>query len=153
MVASAGAAGSFLLAAGSMPRVPYSASAPIESSRPHPVVPSDSPAADLRDGDGASRLAGGVNIGIFSGFSFPVLSRNLTPHEGSGLRKDEDEFFEIMLWGVDFARPGGSLRIEPHFPSEFRFTDDDLSVRAEYNGRFSDDSMEHGGFLKVQYNF
>lgn len=76
----------------------------------------------------AGYLAGGVNIGIFSGFSFPVLSRNLTPHEESGLRKDEGEFFEIMRWGVDFARPGGSLRVEPHFPAEFRFIDDDLSA-------------------------
>lgn len=33
------------------------------------------------------------------------------------------------------------------------FTDDDLSIRAEYNGRFSDDTMEHGGFLKIQINF
>ena len=33
------------------------------------------------------------------------------------------------------------------------FADDEFTIRAEYNGRFSDDVMEHGGFLKVQYNF
>ena len=33
------------------------------------------------------------------------------------------------------------------------FSEDDLTVRAEYQGRFSDDTMSHGGFLKVQINF
>ncbi len=33
------------------------------------------------------------------------------------------------------------------------FTEGDLSIRAEYNGRFADDSMEHGGFLKLQMKF
>ena len=73
-------------------------------------------------------MAGGVNIGVFSGFSFPVLSRNLTPHPGSGLRKTQEEFEQIMRWGVDFKRPGGSLRVEPHFPAEFRFSEDDLKA-------------------------
>ncbi|MEL7466036.1 MAG: autotransporter outer membrane beta-barrel domain-containing protein [Pseudomonadota bacterium] len=33
------------------------------------------------------------------------------------------------------------------------FSEGDLSVRAEYQGRFSDDTMSHGGFLKIQIKF
>ena len=33
------------------------------------------------------------------------------------------------------------------------FSDEDLSIRAEYQGQFSDDTESHGGFLKVQINF
>jgi uncharacterized protein YhjY with autotransporter beta-barrel domain len=33
------------------------------------------------------------------------------------------------------------------------FTEGDITVRAEYNGRFSDDTMEHGGFVKLQMKF
>ena len=33
------------------------------------------------------------------------------------------------------------------------FADEDVAVRAEYTGRFSDDAEEHGGFVKVQVNF
>ncbi len=33
------------------------------------------------------------------------------------------------------------------------FSDEELSVRAEYQGRFAEDSQSHGGFLKLQLKF
>ncbi|MEL6794697.1 MAG: autotransporter outer membrane beta-barrel domain-containing protein, partial [Pseudomonadota bacterium] len=33
------------------------------------------------------------------------------------------------------------------------FSEDDVTVRAEYQGRFSDDTMSHGGFLKAEIKF
>ncbi len=33
------------------------------------------------------------------------------------------------------------------------FTQDDVSVRAEYNGRFSQNSEQHGGFVRLQVDF
>jgi mono/diheme cytochrome c family protein len=80
----------------------------------------------------ASYLAGGVNIGVFSRFSFPVFSRNLTPHSEHGLKKTEEEFIQIMQWGVDFRRPGGSLRVGPHFPVDYRMTESDLKAIYAY---------------------
>lgn len=78
----------------------------------------------------AGYLAGGVNLGLLFGIPFPVLSRNLTPHEEHGLDLTEEQFINVFRFGADYRRPGGSLRVLPHFPSEFRMTLED--VRAVY---------------------
>jgi mono/diheme cytochrome c family protein len=72
-------------------------------------------------------LAGGVNFAPFVGiFATPIFTRNLTPHGDNGLQLTEDEFIQALRFGADFSRPGGSLRIEPHFPAEFRMTLEDI---------------------------
>jgi hypothetical protein len=73
-----------------------------------------------------SYLAGGVNLGALFRLPFAVFSRNLTPHPEAGLEVTESEFIEVMRLGADFRRPGGSLRVTPHFPAEFRMTLEDL---------------------------
>jgi len=73
----------------------------------------------------ATYLAGGVDIGTVAGRG-RLLSRNLTPDPGTGLVLTEEQFIQTLQFGADFRRPGGSLRIVPHFPEEFHLTLDDL---------------------------
>lgn len=80
---------------------------------------------------------------------FPLLSRNLTPATGSGagggggggggggtgsggLSLTETEFIQSMRFGADFRRPGGALRIPPHFPTGYELTLDDLKAIFAY---------------------
>src|SRR5262249_35019344 len=79
----------------------------------------------------AAYLAGGVDIGSFLGRG-PIFSRNLTPDPGTGLFLTEAQFIATMRFGADFRRPGGSLRVQPHFPTEFRLTLDDLKAMYAY---------------------
>lgn len=72
----------------------------------------------------ATYLAGGVNLGVFFGTRF--FSRNLTPELTTGLFLSQEQFFQALQFGADFRRPGGSLRIIPHFPVTLHFTRDDL---------------------------
>jgi len=76
-------------------------------------------------------LAGGVDIGSFFGLG-PLFSRNLTPHPGTGLFLTEEQFVETIRFGADFRRPGGSLRVLPHFPVEFHLALDDLKAIYAY---------------------
>jgi mono/diheme cytochrome c family protein len=76
-------------------------------------------------------LAGGVDIGSLGGLE-PILSRNLTPDPGTGLVLTAEQFVATMRFGADFRRPGGSLRVVPHFPTEFRMTLDDLQAIYAY---------------------
>jgi mono/diheme cytochrome c family protein len=76
-------------------------------------------------------LAGGVDIGAFFGVG-PLFSRNLTPHPATGLFLTEEQFIQTLRFGADFRRPGGSLRLAPHFPTEFRLTLDDLQAIFAY---------------------
>lgn len=71
-------------------------------------------------------LAGGVNLGPLLGAPFEIFSRNLTPHQETGLTLTEEQFVQVMRFGADFRRPNGSLRTNPHFPAEFRMTTDDF---------------------------
>lgn len=80
----------------------------------------------------AAYLAGGVDIGPVLGLPFPIFSRNLTPEATTGLSLTVEEFVQVMRFGADFRRPGGSLRVVPHFPSEFRFALDDLQAIYAY---------------------
>ena len=98
-------------------------------------------------------LAGGVDINtllhIRFKVGFPLLSRNLTPATGSGagggggggggggtgsggLSLTETEFIQSMRFGADFRRPGGALRIPPHFPTGYELTLDDLKAIFAY---------------------
>ena len=80
----------------------------------------------------AAYLAGGVDIGSFVGVG-PVFSRNLTPDPATGLFLTEEQFIQVMRFGADFRRPQGTtLRVEPHFPVEFRLTLDDLKAIYAY---------------------
>lgn len=79
----------------------------------------------------ARYLSGGVNIGIFLGLG-DIFSRNLTPHLATGLFLTEEQFIQVLRFGADFRRPGGSLRVEPHFPTEFHQTLDDLKAIYAY---------------------
>lgn len=77
-------------------------------------------------------LAGGVDIGSLFGPG-PVFSRNLTPDPDSGLFLTEEQFIQAMRFGVDFRIPRGrSLRVEPHFPTKFHLTLDDLKAIYTY---------------------
>lgn len=84
-------------------------------------------------------LAGGVNLGPFIGLP-QLFSRNLTPDGTTGLLTDpatgllptEEKFIQVLQFGADFRRPGGSLRLRPHFPTEFRMTLDDLKAVYAY---------------------
>lgn len=76
-------------------------------------------------------LAGGVDIGAFLGLG-PVFSRNLTPDPATGLFLTEEQFVETLRFGADFRRPGGSLRVPPHFPTELHSTLDDLKAIYAY---------------------
>lgn len=78
----------------------------------------------------AQYLAGGVNLGPRSRLPIDVFSRNLTSHPETGLKLNEEQFVQVLRFGADFRRPGGSLRITPHFPARFRMTLEDL--RAVY---------------------
>lgn len=94
----------------------------------------------------AMYLAGGVNIGTEFGLNLDedpgedsLFSRNLTPATGGGgegsggLSLSEEEFIQTMRFGSDFRRqPGGSLRLEPHFPSRYNLTLDDLKAIFAY---------------------
>ena len=82
-----------------------------------------------------SYLGGGVNLGALFRLPFDVFSRNLTPHPDNGLEATEQQFIEVMRFGADYRRPGGSLRVGPHFPAEFRLTLDDLQSIYAYLGR------------------
>lgn len=77
-------------------------------------------------------LAGGVNLGPLAGLDFPLWSRNLTPHPDTGLSLSEEEFIQTIRFGADFRRPGGSLRLAPHFPAEYRLVLDDLKAIYAY---------------------
>ncbi|MFT7694186.1 MAG: mono/diheme cytochrome c family protein [Candidatus Latescibacterota bacterium] len=72
-------------------------------------------------------LAGGVDIGFFFGLS-GLFTRNLTPHSETGLEASESEFVQVMRFGSDLHRPGFSLRVQPHFPADFRMTLEDLQA-------------------------
>jgi mono/diheme cytochrome c family protein len=76
-------------------------------------------------------LAGGVDIGSLAGVQ-RILSRNLTPDPSTGLFLTAEQFVETMRFGADFRRPGGSLRVLPHFPTEFHLTLDDLNAIYAY---------------------
>ena len=76
-------------------------------------------------------LAGGVNVGAFTGLEF-LASRNLTPDSDTGLDLTEHEFVSVLRFGADFQRPNGSLRLAPHFPVEFHHTRDDLAAMYTY---------------------
>ncbi|MBI4611445.1 MAG: hypothetical protein HY726_20835 [Candidatus Rokubacteria bacterium] len=78
----------------------------------------------------ARYLAGGVNLGAF--FGFDLFSRNLTPDPTTGLFLTEEQFIQTLRFGADFRRPFASLRIEPHFPTKFVFTLDDLKAIYAY---------------------
>jgi hypothetical protein len=78
----------------------------------------------------AAYLAGGVDLGVFFGTRF--FSRNLTPEPSTGLFLSQEQFFQTLQFGEDFRRPGGSLRIPPHFPVSLRFTRDDLQAIYAY---------------------
>ncbi|MFT5367047.1 MAG: mono/diheme cytochrome c family protein [Candidatus Latescibacterota bacterium] len=73
-------------------------------------------------------LAGGVNLGPLLGAPFEIFTRNLTPHQETGLTLTEAQFIQVLRFGADFRRPNGSLRTNPHFPAEFRMTLDDFSA-------------------------
>lgn len=77
-------------------------------------------------------LAGGVNMGVFFGLPIPLFSRNLTLDPTTGLLLTEEEFIQSLRFGADFQRPGGSLRLPPHFPTEFHFTLEDLKAVYAY---------------------
>jgi len=79
----------------------------------------------------ATYLAGGVNIGVLLGLG-PIFSRNLTPAPNTGLFLTADEFVQTLRFGVDFRRPGSSLRLVPHFPTEYRLILDDLEAIFAY---------------------
>lgn len=79
----------------------------------------------------AAYLAGGVDLGAFFGAG-SIFSRNLTPHDTTGLLLTEDQFIQVLRFGADFRRPGGSLRVPPHFPAEFHMVLDDLKAVHAY---------------------
>jgi len=79
----------------------------------------------------AAYLAGGVDIGSLAGGK-PIFSRNLTPDPSTGLPLTSEQFVETMRFGADFRRPGGTLRVAPHFPTEFHMTLDDLQAVYAY---------------------
>jgi hypothetical protein len=79
----------------------------------------------------AAYLAGGVNLGPLLGRG-RLFSRNLTPEPGTGLLLSEEQFVQTIRFGADFRRPGGSLRVQPHFPAEYRLTLDDLQALYAY---------------------
>jgi mono/diheme cytochrome c family protein len=79
----------------------------------------------------AAYLAGGVDIGSLAGVK-RIVSRNLTPDPSTGLSLTAEQFVETMRFGADFRRPGGSLRVLPHFPTEFHLTLDDLNAIYAY---------------------
>ena len=60
------------------------------------------------------------------------MSRNLTPDPDTGLFLTEEEFVQTIRFGADFRRPGGSLRQEPHFPTSYNYTLDDLQTIYAY---------------------
>jgi mono/diheme cytochrome c family protein len=76
-------------------------------------------------------LAGGVNLGPLFGRG-RLFSRNLTPDPSTGLFLSEAQFVETIRFGADFRRPGGSLRVPPHFPADYRLTLDDLKALYAY---------------------
>ena len=76
-------------------------------------------------------LAGGVDIGSLAGVK-RILARNLTPDPSTGLFLTAEQFVATMQFGADFRRPGGSLRVLPHFPTEFHMTRDDLNAIYAY---------------------
>ena len=75
----------------------------------------------------AAYLAGGVNFGPFFGLA-KLFSRNLTPDPATGLALTAEQFTQALELGVDFRRPGHSLRVVPHFPTEYFLTPDDLQA-------------------------
>lgn len=79
----------------------------------------------------AAYLAGGVDIGRLVGLG-RLLARNLTPEPGTGLLLSEEQFVQTLQFGADFRRPGGSLRVLPHFPTEYHMTLDDLQAMYAY---------------------
>ena len=84
------------------------------------------------DVDTTAYLAGGVNLGIFFPGLGDIFSRNLTPHPTTGLFLTEEQFIQVLRFGADFRRPGKSLRVEPHFPTRFHHTLDDLKAIYAY---------------------
>jgi mono/diheme cytochrome c family protein len=87
---------------------------------------------DTFDFNAATHLAGGVDLAGRNRLPFPVLSRNLTSHPDTGLEITEAEFVQVMRFGADFRRPGGSLRVGPHFLAGFRMTFVDLQAIYAY---------------------
>ena len=91
---------------------------------------------DTVDVNTAAYLAGGVDVGTAFGLPIaPLFSRNLTPATGDGsggLFLTETEFIQVMRFGADFRRPGGSLRVAPHFPVGYRLTLDDWQAVFAY---------------------
>jgi hypothetical protein len=77
-------------------------------------------------------LAGGVDLGPVLRLGFPLLSRNLTPHPATGLFLTEAQFIQTLRFGADFRRPGGSLRLSPHFPTRYSLTLGDLQAIFAY---------------------
>lgn len=75
----------------------------------------------------AAYLAGGVNLGPFFGMA-QLFSRNLTPEPTTGLGLSAEQFAQALELGVDFRRPGHSLRTVPHFPTEYFVTPADLQA-------------------------
>jgi len=71
-------------------------------------------------------LAGGVNMRALFGLTFEVNSRNLTPHPTTGLELTEQQFLEAIRFGADFRGNGRSMRVQPHFPLEYRMTEEDI---------------------------
>jgi hypothetical protein len=57
---------------------------------------------------------------------------NLTPEPTTGLRLNQEQFFQTLQFGADFRRREGSLRIPPHFPVSVHFTRDDLQAVYAY---------------------
>jgi mono/diheme cytochrome c family protein len=87
---------------------------------------------DTVDVNTAAYVAGGVDIGFITGIGMRILSRNLTPDPSTGLFLSQEQFLQTLQFGVDFRRPGHSLRVVPHFPAEFHFTQDDLQAVYAY---------------------
>jgi mono/diheme cytochrome c family protein len=75
----------------------------------------------------AAYLAGGVNLGPFFGLA-QLFSRNLTPEPATGLGLSTEQFAQAIELGVDFRRPGHSLRVVPHFPTEYFVLPADLQA-------------------------
>ena len=81
----------------------------------------------------AAYLAGGVDLGPLFGLPGSLFSRNLTPDRKTGLFLTEEQFIEVLRTGIDFRRSEGTtLKIPPHFPTEFRHTLDDLKAIYAY---------------------
>ena len=79
----------------------------------------------------AAYLAGGVDMGPFSAME-TLWSRNITPDATTGMDLTEEQFIQAMMFGADFSRPGGSLRIRPHFPAHYIMTLSDFRAIYTY---------------------